>query len=162
MRLMPDLAGIAHLRPRLPVLATLRVALPKVPLSPTAEARGWASELLNPLRILEEGWDGEDSPVPNADAFRHAEEILVEARLRGYEPLEIDADVLGGIALYFSAPAGHAEGEAERWAWIACMNTGGRTVTLRARGAEHAVTRQYHAGMFDHVAGFLQGRTGPR
>jgi hypothetical protein len=77
-------------------------------------------ERLEALKTLKRGWDGEDAPPPSKFALVRAEEAL--RALEGFE-LEVDADVLGGVALTGQFGA--------RRAWIAILNEGHDTLTLR-------------------------------
>ncbi len=83
---------------------------------------------LEELSSLREGWDGEvgvaPAPAPSPIALRHAQDVLFAAMLEDVNILEVDPDVLGGVAVWLSCPRGHADGCATRWAWVDCRNSG--------------------------------------
>ncbi len=95
-----------------------------------------------------------DDPKPNADALIMAGAFAKFARAEGFEPIDVDFDVLGGIGLHYSWPAGHPDGEAERWAWIAAMNTTTVTCVMHARdGAKASFTVDM---MRPHTSGVIR------
>lgn len=83
-----------------------------------------ASDQLAHLRGLEVGWDAEDAPPPSLTALTLAEQVITNLASLGVLPFEIDADVLGGIALWFES-ADHS-----RRVWVSCMNQGTGTVVF--------------------------------
>lgn len=70
------------------------------------------------LFFLAPGWDGEDAPRPSSDALRVAHDVIESFRNLGHFPLDVSADVLGGVAVWFE------NRELTRRVWLACMNDG--------------------------------------
>lgn len=69
------------------------------------------------LGALQHGWDADgEAPPPNAAAIANAKAMLQALIHEGARVGDIDADVMGGIALYFYADS--------RVLWIACYNHG--------------------------------------
>jgi hypothetical protein len=76
----------------------------------------------------------EPDPIPPSPVARlNYEAVRLYGETLGLHLLETDEDVLGGLGLWYSWPKGHPDGEASRWVWIACMNSG--AVTCIARSA---------------------------
>jgi hypothetical protein len=71
---------------------------------------------------------------PTLAALQNASRVATS--LQGLMHPDIDFDVLGGISLNYYWPAGCEEGKAERWAWVACTNTGPITCICHVRGEE--------------------------
>lgn len=110
-----------------PVVPAVRLLAEARPKPAAADARHEAAvSRLEGLSRLADGWDDDEAPRPSADALGRAREALDRAATHGLFPEEVDADVLGGVALWFAA-----EGDKpERRAWIACMNEGRTTFVL--------------------------------
>jgi hypothetical protein len=68
------------------------------------------------LSELKDNWDGEDAPPPTKEAIANARAVVAQAFEVGYDVDEIDADVMGGVAVYITGIGGRT--------WIACMNSG--------------------------------------
>lgn len=79
---------------------------------------------LERLKRLAADWDGEGAPKPSRGAIAGASKVVAWVTAAGLEVTDVDADVLGGVAVYLH---GSATG---RSAWIACMNDGTSTVVL--------------------------------
>lgn len=71
------------------------------------------------LRGLEPNWDGQGAPAPAPAAIEAAREF---AERMGISVLEVDADVLGGVAVIYVDDQGH------RW-WATFMNNGHQGTT---------------------------------
>ena len=82
---------------------------------------------LNALRKLSDGWDGEGAPRPSEEALQRAAAALADLQDSPFDVYDVDADVLGGVALWLNAPG------RTRFAWIAIMNSGRATVVLTSR-----------------------------
>jgi hypothetical protein len=94
---------------------------------------GTMRDQLTAFRTYPNNWDDEGAPAPDAAAVDHAEAVVDWAKQNGLTVAEVDADVMGGIAVFLaSSPPG-------RSAWIACMNKGGDTAVLSegSRGGDH-------------------------
>lgn len=105
-------------------LQTLIKSLRKIPRPDFAEAdRSTPMEQqLEALANYPDNWDDEGAPAPNDDSVVRAREVLLWAHASKLDVFDIDADVLGGIAVYVRKGA--------RQAWIGCMNGKGTTVVL--------------------------------
>lgn len=74
-------------------------------------------DMLTALTNLQDNWDDEGAPKPDNDAISRASRILAWAELRSVDVLDVDADVLGGVAVrVWQAP--------DKVLWLACMNNG--------------------------------------
>lgn len=85
------------------------------------------SELLNAIehiRSYEADWDGCGADPPNELSLALATEVVTWAKSHNLNIAEIDADVLGGVAIWIDGALG-------RSVWISCMNSGELTVCLR-------------------------------
>lgn len=79
---------------------------------------------LDALATLSDGWDGEDAPPPSAVAIDAAREVLRALLARDVTTLDVDADVMGGVAVtLYGTRAGHS-------AWFACSNGGHASLML--------------------------------
>lgn len=85
------------------------------------------------LGNLQDNWDGEGAPAPSPAAIEQARQIVSWLVLNHVPVAEIDADVLGGIAIWVLPAAG-------RTAWVACMNDGARTLVSSDNGAVSSAT----------------------
>ena len=81
---------------------------------------------LSKLRGLPDDWDGEGAPKPNVESLSRAKEVIDWALDRALVIEDVDADVLGGVAVWLVSAAG-----SRRRAWIACMNDGQDTLVLQ-------------------------------
>lgn len=79
-------------------------------------------ESLSRLLQLTDGWDGEDAPAPSTRSINLAWYIVGLAVDRGLLVTEVDADVLGGVAVWVTD--GHVR------VWILVMNSGENTMVL--------------------------------
>jgi hypothetical protein len=77
-------------------------------------------EQLETFRTYSDNWDEEGAPAPSPDAIARAQKVLDWAEAKGLTVTEVDADVLGGIAIFFASKNRRA-----CTVWIACMNTEG-------------------------------------
>lgn len=82
-------------------------------------------DVLGSLGSLQDDWDGEGAPRPSGEALERAQTVMDWAESKGLLVVDLDADVLGGVALYIKASAG-----ADRQVWIGCMNKGGDTAVM--------------------------------
>ena len=80
---------------------------------------------LAPLAALADGWDGEGAPAPAPAAIEAAREVLRDLAMHDHHPEAdaIDADVMGGVAVYLYGPPG-----SDRSVWLAFGNDGANTV----------------------------------
>jgi hypothetical protein len=85
------------------------------------------------LQRLQDGWDGEGAPRPSPQAIARAFNVVTWAEDAGLRVSEIDADVLGGVAVWLKGERGD-----ERAAWIACMNSGEDALVLSEGRTVHA------------------------
>ena len=85
-----------------------------------------ALEALDGLASLPANWDGEGAVAPNTRARSAAREVLLNLRARGVTTLDVDADVLGGVAVTLY---GDTEG---RSVWFSCGNDGAIVVIFSA------------------------------
>lgn len=80
------------------------------------------------LRELKDGWDGEGAPVVADRAISLALEMVSWAEVHGLLVTDVDADVLGGVAVWVEGPGGG------RRAWLSLMNNARDTVLLMENG----------------------------
>ncbi len=78
----------------------------------------------------------DEATPPTPLALENAELVRAAARRLGMHLLEENEDVLGGIGLWYSWPPDHPQGAADRWSWVACMNSGAITCLIRGRAGE--------------------------
>jgi hypothetical protein len=88
----------------------------------TAKMKATLESIENDLKeliSLEEGWDGEQppSPVPSPYSIWFARCIAKWALTKDYTIIDVDADVIGGTAVYLA----HGQPD-ERQVWISCLN----------------------------------------
>ena len=81
------------------------------------------------LRALKDDWDSEGAPAPTEETIREAEAISKWAHGLEIEH-EMDADVLGGTAVYLHRP------ELDRRIWISCLNVRETVVAVYSEGNE--------------------------
>lgn len=85
------------------------------------------SEALDALTTLTDGWDGENAPAPSPAAIEAARPLLLDLSARGVTTVEVDADVMGGVAVtLYGASAGNS-------AWFAFSNDGHNSLMLSCR-----------------------------
>lgn len=89
------------------------------------QEHGTMKEALGSLGSLQDDWDGEGAPKPSGEALQRAQAVMDWAESKGLLVVDLDADVLGGVALYLRASSG-----ADRQVWIGCMNKGGDTAVM--------------------------------
>jgi len=107
---------------------------------------------LEAMRHLVEGWDGQDAPPPNREALDYAQEIVRWALQQGLVITEVDADVLGGVAIWMAGQSGTT-------AWVACMNNGAKTLVLTENGdVNHSSWTDLLTTRSDHSALGILGR----
>ena len=75
-------------------------------------------ENLEELGRLEDGWDGEGAPKPLPSTILRASTVVRWAHDRGITNLEIDADVLGGMAVTIFPPD-----STDRKLWFSLLNS---------------------------------------
>jgi hypothetical protein len=118
---------------------------------------------LEALAQLSDDWDAEGAPAPSAETLQAARVLVENAHRIGLPVLDIDADVLGGVGVWLSWPPDHPDGQAERWTWLSCMNSGARTVTLFAKRDGVVGSRAFRDGdavaELERVKAFLVGGT---
>lgn len=76
------------------------------------------------LKNLKDNWDGASAPSPNIAAINRAKNIANWANMNDLDISDIDADVLGGVAIYLQSRI------SKRKAWISCLNKGYDVVVL--------------------------------
>lgn len=84
----------------------VRVFVPSITSSSSAQFQIKIAELiarLDQLRTLDDGWDGDGAAAPSNAALTSARDALHQL---GRLPDEIDADAIGGIALWFYSNCG--------------------------------------------------------
>ena len=67
------------------------------------------------LYAFAQNWDGEGADPPSAEAIDRARKIVGAGTSVGFKPQEVDADVLGGVAIWYTVGA--------KRVWISCMNS---------------------------------------
>ena len=77
------------------------------------------------LAALPHDWDGEGAPPPTAETLEQAGRAVVWAREKELQLIEVDADVLGGVAVWLGSPR-----HPQRRAWFAFRNDGTKSVVL--------------------------------
>jgi hypothetical protein len=82
---------------------------------------GRDTNMLKDVVALEDNWDGEGAPKPSPDALARAADVLRWAESREVEVLDVDADVLGGVAVYVRTVDVSTRAVL---VWLACMNSG--------------------------------------
>lgn len=80
--------------------------------------------VLAELGRLGDNWDDEGAPEAAHSAVQQAKQVLGWARRNSLNVASVEADVLGGVAVYLNCEASARE------AWIACMNDGAFTAVL--------------------------------
>jgi hypothetical protein len=82
---------------------------------------------ISALRDLKTNWDGQGAEPPSASAIDTANWVVQALTGSGASPddIEIDADVLGGVAVWFYPPR-----TGGMRIWIACMNSGSCVATI--------------------------------
>jgi hypothetical protein len=90
-----------------------------------SEASVWKSE----LEALEPNWDDEGAPTPSSDSISGAVDIVSWAERNGLQVESVDADVLGGVAIYLRSAA------PKQRAWVSILNNGRRSILVDADGA---------------------------
>ena len=92
----------------------------------SSNAQGALAQLEH-LHSLQLGWDGDDASPPNRGAISHARDVIIAALRLGLVPFEVDADVLGGVAIWYESHDGLHR------VWVACMNDNSATVLFKKR-----------------------------
>lgn len=118
-----------------------------------SHVNGAVHEALNSLRDLKDDWDNEGAPAPSAAAVDLASLIVEQTSgLKGVQVADIDADVLGGVAVWLCSTSHPA-----RRVWISCMNRGKHSVVCMDGATVHT-----HAALspesFERASFFLAGR----
>ena len=60
------------------------------------------------LRHIEEGWDGEDAPIPNERALANANGVINVGELKGLWPYSVVPSIDGGVTIVYSKAGRHA------------------------------------------------------
>jgi len=107
--------------------------------------------LLQFLRALPDSWDGDDAPAPAPSAIDRAESLLRDSTMNGVQVAEVDADVLGGVAIWLAGPSPAAS------AWISLMNNGTDTLVLCENGKVTHHPWNQHGGGSKILQAFLRG-----
>lgn len=76
------------------------------------------------LKNLQPNWDGEGADVPSEESINSAKEIVTWASQNNLDIEDVDADVMGGVAIYL-------RGVYNRTVWLAIMNSGSRSIILQ-------------------------------
>ncbi len=106
------------------------------------------ASLLEFLRQLPDNWDGADAPKPTPGAIMRAETVFCLVKSGGVQVTDVDADALGGVALWLAGPT------PKRSAWLSFMNDGTDTLVLSDNGkVTHQSWNEYGQCA---LAGFLQ------
>ena len=82
------------------------------------------------LFSLDDDWDGEGAPRPSTQALGRADHVIRWAHENGLVVTEVDADVLGGVAVRLQAHVLRPV----RTAWVACMNNSRDTLVMSEDG----------------------------
>lgn len=85
--------------------------------------------LLDKLRTLQPDWDSDGAEPPSSAALDVAATVITAFQAHGCLPFEVDADALGGVAVWYESADG------SRKVWIASMNSG-RLCALRDMSAD--------------------------
>jgi hypothetical protein len=80
------------------------------------------AQRLTEIKKLDDNWDGEGAPKPSEIALRHARATISWAETVGIKITDVDADALGGVAVWIGA------------VWIADTNGGTTIVSGRCFG----------------------------
>lgn len=147
---LPALAALLPPSSRRAIAASLRQ------LAELVDLRGMtmpeAKERLVELSAIGEDWDGDGAPSPAPAALARAEAVLRWADANGAEIVDVDADVLGGIAIWLRGAQGRA--------WVACMNNGSDTL-VTGEGANTTSTPWGERAM-ERLRTFLTENDGSR
>lgn len=76
------------------------------------------------LRALSPNWDDEGAPVPSEIAINKAKDIFDWVNQHGLTVESVDADVLGGVAIYLDEVN-------DKSTWIAIRNDGATSIIIR-------------------------------
>jgi hypothetical protein len=118
MPAMPAIGGAEAYR-------SFQVALRQ--LANTAAGRGDAMhpalQALDSLGEFPDNWDREGAPSPSVEAITRANGMLKWATEAGLSVTDVDADVLGGVAIWLVGDHG-------RRVWLSCMNNGHDSVVM--------------------------------
>lgn len=118
----PDF-GLLSVRARGALAALLRQMADALD-APEGGAMG-ATNKLEHLRQLEDDWDQEGAPKPSAAALERAARAVAWAEREKVHLLDVSADVLGGVAIWFDRGG-------DRQVWLSCMNDGCDTIVCSA------------------------------
>ena len=88
---------------------------------------------LNALESMQDGWDEDGAPAPSPAAIASARTFVSAASASIAHMYDVDADVLGGVALLF---ARRDSTGVRRRAWISLRNGGQVTMVTQAGGEE--------------------------
>jgi hypothetical protein len=80
------------------------------------------------LGTLTDNWDGEGAARPSVEAIERAVLTIQWAKDLGLKVTDVDADVLGGVAVWLGSAA-----HPDRRVWVSCMNNGRDTIVMSNR-----------------------------
>ena len=88
------------------------------------------------LLDLKIGWDGEsDTPPPTILSIEIAKQIVCDGEKFNLFPEEIDADVIGGVAITYSNNG--------KTIWISCLNKGYNGYIIYEEGKKIIESKKY-------------------
>jgi hypothetical protein len=97
--------------------------------------------MLEDLKQLEDDWDGEGAPKPSDAAIERTANVLRWAEERCLQVSDVDADVLGGVAVRLRTPE-----PGPLTVWVALMNNGRDTAVW---SSEHHVVASSNVNTAD-------------
>lgn len=99
------------------------------------------------LERLEDNWYGEDEPKPSRVAIALGREIYATVAIAGPPFDDVDADVMGGVALYHHAP----------YIWVAIRNDGEIAVVADGEPSlGHAKIVKAHGSIGNYVVSLVR------
>jgi hypothetical protein len=104
---------------------------------------------LTKIAALSEGWDREGAAPPDNEAIGRAARTVAWAWKQGFQVDDVDADVLGGVAVFIRT--------GERSVWISIMNGGQGGALFSVRGEVQAHDPFAPSELLPCVAAFLHG-----
>lgn len=122
----------------------------------TDDSTDTASQLLERVIGLHDGWDGEGAIAPSPSAVDLARQVIICAADVGLVPGEVDPDVLGGVSIWFSS-AMNDDDDHRRYVWVSCMNDGAQTVIYGGDGSGTVRALKFKVDELLNVKRFLHG-----
>ncbi len=97
--------------------------------------KGEVNRMFGFLAKMPDNWDQENAPAPTEQALKAAKDIITRLYDFNVRPDDLDADVMGGIAIYISNKFGENM-------WINCRNSGGvgYVITSKERAVRQSGT----------------------